>query len=72
MDLKEIKRLVKLKYKLNGKKAAKTFIFSQAKKYFLTDSQINVLIDTIEKEAEKENKKKQKDILQLDFTCNIF
>lgn len=62
MELQEIERLAFLKYRLSGKKSMNTFLFSQAKKYKLSDAQIETLINNLEKKienAQKENAKKE-------------
>lgn len=68
MELKEIERLAFLKYRLSGKKSMNTFIFSQAKKYKLSDIQIETLINNLEKKienAQKENAKKELESVKI-------
>lgn len=60
-EIKEIIRLAFWKYRLSGKKSMNTYIFSQAKKNYLTDDEINYIIDESNQKIKeyKENKEKQ-------------
>lgn len=69
MNLQEIERLAFLKYKLSGKKSMNTFIFTQAKTNKLTDTEIDKLIDNLNKRIKKHAEKQAG---QVKFTCNIF
>ena len=69
MELQEIERLAFLKYRLSGKKSMNTFIFSQAKTNKLTDTEIDKLINNLNKKIKKHLEKQAG---KVEFTCNIF
>lgn len=69
MNLQEIERLAFLKYRLSGKKSMNTFIFTQAKINKLTDTEIDKLINNLNKKIKKHLEKQAG---QAKFTCNIF
>lgn len=69
MNLQEIERLAFLKYRLSGKKSMNIFIFTQAKINKLTDTEIDKLIDNLNKKIKKHLEKQAG---QVSFTCNIF
>ena len=52
MDILELEKWAFLKYKLNGKKSMNTYIFSQAKKYDLTEREIDKLLKNIDRDIE--------------------
>ena len=73
MDLKEIERLAFLKYRLSGARAMNTFIFTQAKNNKLTDEQIDNLLLKLHRKIEKDlQEKAEKELQNINFTCNIF
>lgn len=69
MNLQEIERLAFLKYRLSGKRSMNTFIFTQAKINKLTDTEIDKLINNLNKKIKKHLEKQAG---QAKFTCNIF
>lgn len=69
MNLQEIERLAFLKYRLSGKRSMNTFIFTQAKINKLTDTEIDKLINNLNKKIAQQQKKQAE---ALSFTCNIF
>ena len=71
MNLQEIERLAFLKYRLSGKKAMNTFIFTQAKNNKLSDKEIETLLNNLKKRIEKDTNNRL-GIGKLNFTCNIF
>lgn len=65
-EIKEIIRLAFWKYRLSGKKSMNTYIFSEAKKNYLTDDEMNSIIDILEiKIKEYKEKKEQQDVEDL-------
>jgi hypothetical protein len=72
MNIEEIERLAFIKYKLSGKKAMNTYIFTQISKNKIADEEIDKIIESLnEKVKIYEQEKKQKVIEQVAFTCNI-
>jgi len=69
MSLEDIERLAFLKYRLSGKKSMNTFIFTQAKNNKLNDEEIEKLINNLN---EKITLHAEKQISQVNYTCNIF
>ena len=69
MNLQEIERLAFLKYRLSGKRSMNTFIFTQAKINKLTDTEIDKLLNNLNKKITQQQKKQAE---ALSFTCNIF
>lgn len=73
MNIEEIERLAFLKYKLSGKRAMNTYIFTQVTKNSISDGETDKIIESLnEKIKIYEQEKKQKVIEQVAFTCNIF
>lgn len=68
MEFEEIERLAFLKYKLSGKKSMNSFIFSQVKNNKLTDEEIDLLINNLNKKIKKYL---ESQVGQANFTCNI-
>lgn len=50
MDILELEKWAFLKYKLNGKKSMNTYIFSQAKKFDLTEREIDKLLKNVDRD----------------------
>lgn len=69
MSIEDIERLAFLKYKLSGKKSMNTFIFTQVKNNNLKDDEIDKLINNLNK---KISLHAEKQISQVNYTCNIF
>jgi len=69
MSIEDIERLAFLKYRLSGKKSMNTFIFTQAKNNKLNDEEIEKLINNLN---EKITLHAEKQISQVNYTCNIF
>lgn len=59
-EIKEIIRLAFWKYRLSGKRSMNTYIFSEAKKNYLTDDELNYIIDTMELKIIEYKKAKEK------------
>ena len=59
-EIKEIVRLAFWKYRLSGKKSINTYIFSEAKKNYLTEDELNYIIDTMELKIIEYKKTKEK------------
>ena len=51
--LKDIEKWAWLKYRLSGKRAMNTFIFTNAQKNNLSEEQINQLLDNLETKIKK-------------------
>ena len=74
MELKEIENILLLQHTIDNSdlpKKMKTLLFSQAKRNNLTIEQVKLLINTMQKQIEKEEKENQKEWQKVDFTCNI-
>lgn len=72
MELDEIIRLSFLKYKLSGHKSMNSFIFAQAKKEKLSDTDIDKLLNTLDIKIQEYEEEKQKESWEkLNYTCNI-
>lgn len=59
-EIKEIIRLAFWKYRLSGKRSMNTYIFSEAKKNYLTDDELNYIIDIMELKIIEYKKAKEK------------
>lgn len=59
-EIKEIVRLAFWKYRLSGKRSMNTYIFSEAKKNYLSDDELNYIIDTMELKIIEYKKAKEK------------
>jgi len=68
MELQEIERLAFLKYRLSGKKSMNTFIFTQAKNNKLSDTDIDKIINKLNKKIKKQQLEQAG---QVKFTCNL-
>ena len=74
MEIKEIENILLLQHTIELSelpKKTKTLLFTQAKRNNLTIEQVKLLINTMEKQIEKEEKENQKEWQKVDFTCNI-
>ena len=61
MEINEIIRLAFLKYRLSSRRSMNTFIFTQAKNNKLTDDEISLILDTLEKKIEEHEEKKRQE-----------
>lgn len=70
--LKEIEKWAFLKYRLSGRRSMNTYVFTQSKKQELTDNQIELLLNKLEKRIKAEQRKQEKatELQEIILTIN--